>query len=342
MEYQGCSFLEQGINFDFDKVTDCCILHHDNRGLPMLIKNYNGENIDWEKLFEIKENRINEQIKKTIYECENCYRLSDYKFTKERKISEFHFTHCRLCNAKCIYCSREYSEGDINYDTYPIIKDLIEKGYYKQGGEATFQGGEPSLMQHFNELIELFTKNGTKVRIHTSAIKYSHSVYEALKQNKAAVVISLDSGTDSLYKKIKQVDAFHKVIDTIKKYSQANSENVIIKYIIIPGINDNIGEIDNFLKLLKTLKIKTTALDIELKYAQKHENKYISPHIYLLTDYFQNKAKEFKLEVLIYSFLSYVLQNRKIKKSNFIYFKPLYKLLINKLNDKNKNIIYCR
>lgn len=342
MDYQGCSFIEQGINFDFDKVTDCCILHHDNRGLPLLIQNYNGENIDWEKLFKIKEQRITNQIQKTIYECENCYHLNDYKFTYEKKISEFHFSHCRLCNAKCIYCSREYSEGSLNYDTYPIIKDLIEKGYYKPGGEATFQGGEPVLMKHFNELIELFTKNGTKMRIHTSAIKYSQSVCEALKQNKASVVISLDCASRETYKKIKQVDCFYKVVDTVKKYSQAGLNNVIIKYIIIPGFNDNISEIDKFFKLMKKLNIKTLALDIELKYAQKYNNKDISLHIYLLVDYFEKKAEKLKINVLIYSFLSYVLKNREIKKSKFVHFKPIYKLLINKINDKSKNIKYHR
>ena len=33
---------------------------------------------------------------------------------------------------------------------------LVEKGYYKAGGEATMQGGEPTLMQNFEELADLF------------------------------------------------------------------------------------------------------------------------------------------------------------------------------------------
>ena len=185
MNNLGCCFLENGINFDLNTVTDCCIMHNDGRGLPVLIKDYNGEPIDWNKIFEIKAKRIEAQKEKTIYDCEGCYHLNDYKFTGEKKISEFHFSQCRICNAKCIYCSHEYSTLTLNYDTYPIIKDLIDKGFYKSGGEATLQGGEPTLMPHFDELVALFTEHGTKIRVHSSAIRYSNTVENALKNAKA-------------------------------------------------------------------------------------------------------------------------------------------------------------
>ena len=201
MNSKGCIFLEEGMNFDFNMLNDCCILHNCDRGLPIIFKDYHGESIDWEKLFEIKRERVERQKIATIKECEGCYHLTDYKFRDEKKISEFHFSHARACNSKCVYCSPEYSAGPVNYNTYPIIKDLIEKGYYRAGGEATFQGGEPTLMQNFDELIHLFSTNGTKVRVHTSAIRYSDTVYQALKENNGTVVVSLDSGNRETYKK---------------------------------------------------------------------------------------------------------------------------------------------
>lgn len=342
MNNLGCIFLESGINFDLNTVSDCCISHNDGRGLPVLIKNYNGESIDWEALFDIKAKRIACQKEETIYDCEGCYHLGEYKFTDERKISDFHFSHCRLCNAKCIYCSDEYSRMDRNYNTYPIIKDLIEKGYYKSGGEATFQGGEPTLMQNFDELIHLFTENGTVVRVHTSAIKYSSTVEEALRLNNGSVIISLDSGFDKTYKRIKQVDCFSKVCETIQKYANANVDNVIIKYIIIPGINDNLREIDAFFALMKRFEIKNVAMDLEVQYARKHDNRNVSKHIFLLSDYFEKKAANLGINLLTYSFISYVLKNRTIKKSSLIKNKFLYGLYICTQNDKEKNLIYRR
>lgn len=342
MNNLGCVFLESGINFDLNTVCDCCISHNDGRGLPILLENYHGEQIDWEKLFEVKAKRIACQKEKTIYDCEGCYHLGDYNFIGDKKISDFHFSHCRLCNAKCIYCSDEYSGGNLNYNTYPVIKDLIEKGYYKSGGEATFQGGEPTVMQNFDELVHLFTEHGTTVRVHTSAIKYSQTVEEALRQDKGSVVISLDSGSSETYKKVKQVDRFDNVIETIRKYTNANSNNVIIKYIIIPGVNDNIKEIDLFFNLMKKHGIKTVALDLEVQYARKHENKNVSKHIFLLVDYFEKMAEKLQIKVLVYSFISYVLKNRTIPKSKLINSKILYVWYLSMQTEKEKNIIYKR
>ena len=342
MNSLGCSFLESGINFDLNMVSDCCISHNDGRGLPILIENYHGEAIDWEKLFDTKAKRIACQKEQTIYDCEGCYHLTEFKFSDERKISDFHFSHCRLCNARCIYCSDEYSGDNKNYNTYPIIKDLIEKGYYKSGGEATFQGGEPTLMHNFEELVHLFIENGTKVRIHSSGIKYSPIVEDALKRDKGSVVISLDSATSKTYKTIKQVDCFNKVCETIKNYSKANNDNVIVKYIIIPGVNDNTFEINKFFKLMKNFGIKTIAMDLEVQYARKYNNKDVSNHIFLLADYFEELAKKYNFNLLTYSFISYVLQNRKIKKSLLIKNNFLYILYVCTQNDKKKNIIYRR
>lgn len=343
MNNLGCNFLEEGINFDLNTVCDCCISHNDGRGLPVLIQNYSGEAINWEELFEEKAQRIAKQKNSTIYDCEGCYHLGEYTFKNEKKLSEFHFSHCRICNAKCIYCSKEYSKGTQNYNTFPIIKDLIEKGYYKAGGEATFQGGEPTLMQNFDELVQLFTENGTKVRIHTSGIKYSKTTEEALNNNMGTIVISLDSGSRNVYKKIKQVDAFDTVCDNIKQYTNAstnNTNNIIIKYLIVPGFNDNINEVDKFFKLMKKLGIKNVAIDIEVQYARKHNNKDISSHIFMLYDYFEIMSKKFNMNMHTYSFMLYVLKNRTLGKISKITNKFFFVLNYNKHIQKEKNIDY--
>ena len=126
----GCRFLEEGINFDAHSVTDCCILHHDNQGSPLLISDYNGESIDWDMIFEIKANRINSHKNQTIDECKDCFLLTEYNFKNEKRISEFQFSCCQICNAKCIYCYHERYNGKVNYDLLPVIKDLIQKGLY--------------------------------------------------------------------------------------------------------------------------------------------------------------------------------------------------------------------
>ena len=340
MNSQGCIFLDTGINFEVDMVSDCCISHNEGRGLPILIEKYQGEMIDWEKLFEIKEKRIAAQKKTTIYECEGCYRLCDYSFSGERKISNFHFSHSRVCNSRCIYCSGIYNFGSLNYNTYPVIKDLIDKGYYISGGEATMQGGEPTLMQDFEKLVDLLIDSGTKIRIHTNSIKYSPAIAFSLNKKMCTMVTSLDCGCASTYKKIKRVDAYNSVVENIKKYVQASCDNVIIKYIIIPVINDNTAEIDKFFNLMKELNVKNVAVDIEVQYARKYENNFISPHIYMLYDYFEYNSELLNMELSTYSFMLYVLRNRKLKKTKFPTNKFFFDLVLNIYNKRNKNLKY--
>ena len=342
MNNLGCSFLEQGINFDLNKVTDCCIMHNDGRGLPILIEDYHGEPIDWNKIFEIKAKRIAEQKEETIYDCEGCYHMGDFEFTDTRKISEFHFSQCRVCNAKCVYCSEENYGLTLNYSPYPVVKDLIEKGFYKAGGEATFQGGEPLVMPNFDELVALLLEKGTSIRVHSSAIKFSDPVYEALKQNKGVVVTSLDSGCSETYKKIKRTDKFNEVVENLKKYIFANDEKVVIKYLIVPGYNDNIAEIDKFMALMKQLNVKKLALDIEVKYAMKYNNKDVSDHIFMLIDYFNIEAKKLGMHVQVYSFLSYVIKNRTLPVVDKIENKFIYGIKMFFKNNKGKNLKYIK
>lgn len=343
MNPKGCSFLDAGINFEDNKVCDCCISHGNERGLPVLIENYNGELIDWEKLFQIKAKRIEAQKKQTIYECENCYNLTDYVFKQEKKISELHFSHCRICSAKCIYCNEKQGNSGIKYDVYPVIKDLIDKGYYKSGGEATLQGGEPTMMIHFDELVDLLSSGGTKLKFHSNAIKFSETINKTLKNNDAKLVVSIDSSCKETYKKIKQVDEFDKVCENIKSYRvSAKPENLIIKYLIVPGFNDNPLEIKNFFELMNALNIKTVALDLESLYARVYEYKNISPHIYFLTDYFQSLAKAYKFDLKIYSFLFYVLQNRSVPKAKYLKNFEKFEEFIDDNTQYYKNIEYKR
>ena len=343
MNNTGCIFLEEGINFDCNKVMDCCISHNDGRGLPLLFEDYNGESINWDILFKKKEERIKKQKEETIYECEGCYHLSEYEFKGIKKISEFHFSHCRICNAKCIYCSDEHNSGEQNYSTYPIIKDLIDKGFYKSGGEATFQGGEPLLMKDFENLIELFNKYGTKIRVHSNGIKYSQAVADAIKNNDGHIVISIDSGTSTTYKKIKQVNSFNFVCENIKKYIDSagdNNENIIIKYVIVPGYNDSIREVNKFFELMQQFKIRNIAVDIEVTYARKNNNKDISNHIYILYDYFILKAAQCKIKLLTYSFITYVLRNRNFKQTPCLFNSFFYSLYLNFHKDRRKFVNY--
>lgn len=348
MNPKGCHFLEHGISFEHNDIYDCCISHRaDGYGMPLLIENYNGEAIDWDKIFEIKAERIKRQKEKTITECEGCAFLREYIFSEEKYISDIAINNFKLCNAKCIYCSDPFRSVKHSYKLYPIIKDLVDKNLFRPGNEITFQGGEPTLMPDFDNLVDLFVSQGANIRVHTSGIKYSKALESALSKGKAVIVISIDSGTRELYKKIKYVDKFDIVCENLRKYIKAltneNKDAVRLKYLITPGYNDSIEDVDSWLKLVKKLGIKYIAFDVELRYAAKNEQKYVSPHIYMLVDYMINRAEKLGLKYDIYSFLSYVLNEREFfKYKKIIKIKSLYKLINSFYRIKNlhKNFEY--
>jgi molybdenum cofactor biosynthesis enzyme MoaA len=104
------------------------------------------------------------------------------------------------------------------------------------------------------------------MRIHSSGIKYSPAIAEAIQRGVLNVVISIDSGCDKTYKKVKNVNAYKKVIENMRKYAEANTHGYGLmpsKYIIIPNVNDNRKEIDMWIDSVIKTGGKWLALDIE-------------------------------------------------------------------------------
>ena len=75
---------------------------------------------------------------------------------------------------------------------------------------------------------------------------------------------------------------------------------MISKYIIIPGINDNILEIDNWLKFNKENNIGIVVIDIENSWLEKYRKDKPDERIIDLIKYVIKKAKDmdfYRLEI---------------------------------------------
>ena len=294
MSLKCCDYMSHGLSFEYDKLHDCCIVHHGTLGTPLLIENYHGEIPDFEKIFEHKNELIKELNENKPTKCSDCVMLRDYSETDcEKYFSMIAINQIKLCNAKCVYCEDEFRNKKKYYDVFPVLKDIIDKGLFKNDGLVIFQGGEPTLMNDFDELTDLFIRQNANIKVNTSGIKFSKSLYNALEKGNVQVCISLDSGNKETYAKIKYVDKFDIVCENIKKYSKAaeNSEKseVLIKYLLIPGYNDNLKDIDDWFSTVQALNIKKIAFDIEYKYIAENESQ-IPTYIYCLFDYMYNYA----------------------------------------------------
>ena len=319
MRYKSCHLIEHGISIDVDSIKACCLSREFNKGQLMIVPKYENNTINWEHIFNIKKQHRNFQQEKDINACEGCYNLREDNWDSEDYISFINFDHWSQCNSNCIYCGVQSNKPKTKNNTFKAIKELIKSGKFRNDGEITFQGGEPTILKEFEDLLKLFIKQGSKIRIHSSGILFSRAIRNGLKKGAVTVVISPDSASKEIYKTVKRVDKSKNVWDNIKHYRKGLDENfaphVKVKYIIIPGVNDTFDEITAFLNKIKELDIKSIIVDVEYTYANVNANK-ISPHVYILMDYIENFAKQNNIAYELYDSALYADRSRTFEKTS--------------------------
>ena len=308
MKYLSCRYIEHGLDFEHTRLETCCFTCHSGGGHITLKTDYKGEMIDWEKLFEQKRKYREEHRKGNILpNCKGCVFLEEKEWDEEDYINFLQFNYWVQCNSKCSYCYEVQNKKMFDkikpYNTVPIIKEMIDKNILRTGGEVAFGGGEPTIAPEFEDLINLLTNSGFRnMRIHSSGIKFSPAIEDAIKKGVLNVVISIDSGCEKTYKKIKSVNCFKKVVENMKKYAAANKNNyglMTSKYIIIPNVNDNRKEIDLWIETVKSIDGKWLAVDIEDVW-YKINRATISPYYLDLINYIINRADEYNMKVELY------------------------------------------
>ncbi len=308
MKYLSCRYIEHGLDFEHTRLETCCFTCHSGGGHITLNSDYKGEMIDWDKLFTLKRKYREEHRKGNILpNCKGCVFLEEKDWDEEDYINFLQFNYWIQCNSKCTYCYEVQNKKIFDkikpYNTVPIIKEMIEKNILRKGGEIAFGGGEPTIAPEFEDLIKLLTESSFRnMRIHSSGIKFSPAIEEAIKKGVLNVVISIDSGCEKTYKKIKTVNSFKKVVENMKKYAAANKNNyglMTSKYIIIPNVNDNRKEIDLWIETVKSIGGRWLAVDIEDVW-YKTNRATISPYYLDLVNYIIERANEYKMKVELY------------------------------------------
>lgn len=325
MAYTSCRWLEHGISFNTDHIEMCCLRCHKGGGRINLQDNFNPDEFSWDNILKIKKEYI-ENAKKGILpkECESCFELNKKNWNKGEYIDTLHFDYWTKCNCNCSYCytnknKQEYNSFE-NYKILPVIKDLFDKKLFKPSGEITFAGGEPTLLDEFDDLVDLFLENGTKLKIHSSGLKYNETIAKGIEQGKITLVLSADSGTKEMYKTIKNVDGFEIFWENAAKYAQHQSKDnpflVATKYILIPNVNTNKREINKWFNLNKKAGIRCIAADVEDNECAKlrEENKEFPRSLYRLSKYIVNKADDLGLRFLFYNNFWYLYYNTQAKR----------------------------
>lgn len=295
--FYSCPWIQHGLVFFKYKLTSCCYCGHAGGGHTLILDNYDGQPINWDRIFKQKRT-FNRLYKKGLINdnCIDCPFLEEKKYeeweSEDNYISNLYISHWIECNSKCIYCfaaqhPEEFQYKKKNYSVLPIIKEMLQKNILRRGGSIHFGGGEPTLLPEFEDIIRLLLDyKFYDLRVHTSGIKYSPILERGIREGRLKVVVSVDAGSRETFQKIKQVDAYDIVRENIKKYASAQVHRIHAitpenyykgelfassKFIVIPGINDTEEEVENWIKADVEAGVHTTVIDLEENWFKEHE-----------------------------------------------------------------------
>lgn len=315
MENKYCKSLFNSLSFHQKNVRYCTTLQ-----LGEIISKY--EETPKELALKILESR------KEIFEnlnnnniipqgCQDCIYKDESKYINSDKIERIDLYYWYHCNCGCFYCSyRDETKGEFSdkeKEGNPLIFGTLKELYKldaisKDNLHVCWGGGEIGVLKEFPKIIDLFLKNNVKnIWCESSGIKYSKALEKVLKQGKGGLTIAVCSGSKETYKKIKKRDKYKQVVNNLKKYVNAankykadpnNKCNIVSKYIILKGFNDNKTEIEKWLSECKKIGLRNVEISMEFCWGiHTKKGQKVEDYNYELFDYAEKKVAEYGLEL---------------------------------------------
>jgi pyruvate-formate lyase-activating enzyme len=249
----GCNYIGQTFVAD-NQITTCCF---PNRETPCVtrtdsflkdIRNYKTMCVE---LISNLQRGV-----KTV--CEGCPKLVKGIFPLHPNISCLSPTtveNLDFCNCNCLYCYKNVqtrSSPEVDELRRQYMLDMIEyaaSGKYPTHIDYAF--GEISVASYCDEIINYALERHIEMQIFTNAVLYKESIDNLVRKTRSWIYCSIDAGTAETYARVKSIDCFDKVCDNLLKYSA--SGKIVLKYILLEGINDNIDDIIGFIKVVKSV-----------------------------------------------------------------------------------------
>mgnify|MGYP005768015431 CR=1 FL=1 len=322
-----CDELNNVISCFHDRIMSCC----SGQIGPVYYEAYKGEKIDWDAFKKIKTDAFKLLNEKDIDKspCQGCFFLRDKKQTDIvspvfNMINISHWTHC---NCGCIYCARMLdSKGKIDtksrksdyYDIVPLIKQLYKQELLdRKNLVAVIQGGDISVLKEFEPMVKEFLKNGVKeFHILTNNIIYQPVIKKLMDMDKVQLFTSLDCASPDIFYKLKRVDKFKDCVNNLRKYAKGHQNpRIMVKYIVVEHLNDNIEEIDKFIDLMQDIGIKTVEFTIDNKWAMftNLEEKPLPLHYGELYLHFKKACEEKNIIMNVWPKTEYIINKYALK-----------------------------
>ena len=166
------------------------------------------------------------------------------------------------CQCNCFYCT-----ADRKWENTPKVKQAYEKMFEvielanKKGlisPDATWQisSGEITIHPYRDKIMSLV--DNKKAVFYTNVFIYDEDIARNLSNNRDSKInFSIDAGTPQTWAKIKGVDNFDEVCENLTAYRKAsiNEDQIQLKYIVLPGINDSEEDFSELIKIMNKLDV---------------------------------------------------------------------------------------
>lgn len=253
-----CVFLESMLVLGNNTFGFCCNAHGAKRIPSVALSDSSGE-----ELFaageQVRENAIKDLENGTAdgY-CIGCSRAVATCYSNKRTIGTITFGTGFICQFKCSYCgyAKQSAEEVLRYikRALAFINYLKTHGFMDEQTSISIANGEITINPMQNEIMEFFQNNPCVIM--TNSAVYSKAIQRVLDMGKSKIFVSLDCGTENTFKLIKGVSCFTDVCDNIRRYSGHGP--VDLKYILIPGKNDDVADIEGFMNLAESIGATVT------------------------------------------------------------------------------------
>lgn len=302
MKFKCCEWALYHLVINADDLTYCCASFDKKLTFK---ENYQGELIDVDDYIENRKKFI-EQCKQGNFPevCRDCPTLIEKDWDETPGFIDVSVSNRTKCSCDCIYCiisggGKSEIKKDLNtrktYDVRPLLNQLKDKNMFKTGCHFIIGGGECAEYPkgELKWLVDfVFSQNGS-IEFLSAGITYSDDIAQALKYGEAKLKVSVDAGTKKIYEQIKRVKGYDAVWKNLKKYIDSSRKNpnaeVTIKYIIIPGINDNIKEAKEFIKRCRKVKCERIEINVEFFWMNENYDKPISDSLKEVLVFFQQQ-----------------------------------------------------
>jgi wyosine [tRNA(Phe)-imidazoG37] synthetase (radical SAM superfamily) len=236
-----------------------------------------------------------------------CAKCANYRLDKWQSDGKIHYVNLSMypapCQCKCIYCGVPHGETGVfsktaTAESYEKMFDAID--YARESdmiaADARWQvsSGEITIHPYKDRILDL-VKNQAAV-FFTNCFVFDEKIAKILAANPLSTInLSIDSGTSQTWFKIKGVDNFESITENLAKYHVASMRpgQITLKYIILPGLNDNYEDYLSVIEIMKVLHVShlNMARDIRIKYVPdaKRNDDLVVASAYLIAMLHKNK-----------------------------------------------------